>query len=286
MSGLIMNTRTIAATLREQVKRDVTDFKQKSGITPSLVLIGVGEDPTVYDYIKAVIRQAMQVGIRAYAQLLPPDISLAEMRQHLEEFNQNPAIQGISLQSPLPKHLPMSEVASFLRPEKDVEGLHPLNIGAVFSGSPLLVSPPATSTMKLLSLYSIKPAGRHVVIIGRNLIIGKPLSILLTDANATVTVCHSQTQNLTAFTRQAEIVVVAVQQPNFLTPDMVRPGAVVIDYGINYVNGQIVGDVNYADVQRVEGAITPMPGGTGPLTVIALLQNVLQAAQLQQDINS
>lgn len=285
MSALIMNTRTIAATLREQVKKDIAEFKQKTGVTPGLVIVGVGEDPTIYDYIKAVIRQAMQVGIRAYAQLLPIDITLEEVRQHLEEFNQNPAIQAISLQAPLPKHLPMSEVGAIMRPEKDAEGLHPLNLGAALSGSPLLVSPPATSAMKLLSLYSIKPAGRHVVILGRNLIIGKPLSILLTAANATVTVCHSQTQGLTNFTRQAEIVVTAVQQPNFLTSDMVRSGAVVIDYGINYVNGQIVGDVNFNDVQRVAGAITPMPSGTGPITVIALLQNVLQAAKLQQGIS-
>lgn len=279
-----MNTRTIAATMRDQIKKEIRDFRQNSGPIPSLVLLSVGEDPSIYDYIKVVIRQATQVGIRAYAQILPYDVTLDEIRQYIQELNQNPHIQAISLQSPLPKHLPMAEVAAFIQPEKDVEGLHPHNVGSAFNGKTLLVSPPATSTLKLLSLYSIIPAGRHVVIVGRNLIIGKPLMTLLTAANATVTLCHSQTQNLINFTRQAEILIVAVQHPNFVSAEMVRPGAIVIDYGINYVNGQVVGDVNYEEVRRVAGAITPMPGGTGPLTVIALLQNVLQAAQLQHNI--
>lgn len=281
MPALIMNTRTIAATMRDQVKKDVLEFKQSSGITPGLVLLSVGEDPTVYDYIRAVIRQAAQIGLRAYAQILPQDITLAEFRHYVDELNQNPSINAISLQVPLPKQLPVAEVSTFIKPEKDAEGLHPLNVGSAFNGKPLLVSPPAVSTTKLLSLYSIKPAGRHVVIVGRNLIIGKPLVTLLTAADATVTLCHSQTQNLVSFTRQAEIVVVAVQHPRFLTSEMIRPGAVVIDYGINYVGGQIVGDVDFEEVKRVAGAITPMPSGTGPLTVIALLQNVLLAAQLQ-----
>ena len=193
MSSLVMQTRTIAATLREQLKAEVGDFKMNTEVTPGLVLVSASEDPAIYDYIKVVTRQCVQVGIRAYANILPPDISRGEMQQHIEELNHNPNINAISMQLPLPEQLPTAEVISFLKPEKDVEGLHALNVGSAFNGQSMLVSPPAQSTMKLLSLYSIKPAGRHVVILGRNLIIGKPLVNLLTTANATVTLCHSQT---------------------------------------------------------------------------------------------
>jgi methylenetetrahydrofolate dehydrogenase (NADP+)/methenyltetrahydrofolate cyclohydrolase len=290
MPSIIMDTRTTAATMREQIKSDVAEFKKARGFTPSLVLVSVGEDPAIYDYIRVVTRNATQVGIRSYANILPGDISPAELREHLTILNQDKRIQAISLQTPLPAQLNLLEVSKWLDPLKDVEGLHPLNAGYVTEGRAMLAPPPALGAMKLLSLYNFNPAGRIAVVIGRNAIIGKPIAAMLTTANATVTICHRQTPYLGHFSRQADLLVVGAQQPGLVTGEMIKPGAVVIDFGINYV-GQagadgkraVVGDVEFSAAQRIASAITPMPGGTGPLTVIALLQNVLKAANFQLD---
>lgn len=285
MPSIIMDTRTTAATMREQVKSDVAEFKEKSGVTPSLVIVSVGEDASIYDYIRVVTRNATQVGIRAYAHILPGDIDPAELKEHLTSLNQDRRIQAISLQTPLPAQLNLREVATWLDPYKDVEGLHPLNAGYVTDGTPLLAPPPALGAMKLLSLYNINPSGRIAVVVGRNAIIGKPIAAMLTAADATVIVCHRQTPYLGHFTRQADLLVVGAQQPGLITGEMIKPGAVVIDFGINYAGQagtdgkrRVVGDVDFATAQRIASAITPMPGGTGPLTVIALLQNTLKAA--------
>ncbi len=292
MPGLIMNTRTIAVALRQQLKSDVADFKQKYNYTPSLLIVSVGEDPAIYDYIRVVTRNAINIGIRAYAHILPADVSPAEMQEHLADLNQDKRVNAISLQTPLPAHLELHETASWLDPRKDVEGLHPLNAGYVTEGKPLLAPPPALGAMKLLTLYNINPAGRIAVVVGRNAIIGKPIAAMLMAADATVTVCHRQTPQLAQFTRQADLLVVGAQQPGLISGEMIKPGAVVIDFGINYSgptspdgSGKrgVVGDVDFEGAKRVAGAITPMPGGTGPLTVIALLQNTLKATILQQE---
>lgn len=281
MPAILMDTRTTAAAMREQIKTTVEAFQASGAPQPAVVLLAVSEDTSIYDYIKVVTRNAAQVGIRAYAHILPATIDAAELQNHIAELNANPLIHGISLQTPLPAHLPLALVSSFIHPEKDVEGLHPTNIGRYLLGEPTLVPPPALSGMKLLSLYSIDPASRHAVIVGRNPLIGKPLANLLTNANATVTLCHSKTQRLATFTRAADILITAVQQPHFITGEMVRPGSVVIDFGMNYVKSKVVGDVDVASVQPIVGAVTPMPSGTGPITVIHLLLNVVQAAQQQ-----
>lgn len=288
MPSIIMDTRTTAATLRGQVKNDVADFKQREGFTPSLVIVSVGEDAAIYDYIRVVTRNATQVGVRAYAHILPADIDPAELKEHLTGLNQDSRVHAISLQTPLPAHLNLREVATWLDPYKDVEGLHPLNAGYVTEGMPLLAPPPALGAMKLLSLYNINPAGRLAVVVGRNAIIGKPIAAMLTAANATVIVCHRQTPYLGHFSRQADILVVGAQQPELINGEMIKPGAVVVDFGINYVGQagadgkrRVVGDVDFDTAQRIASAITPMPGGTGPLTVIALLQNTLKAATLK-----
>jgi methylenetetrahydrofolate dehydrogenase (NADP+)/methenyltetrahydrofolate cyclohydrolase len=278
MAAILMDTRSTAAAMRLQVKAAAETLRQEAGQQPTLVLVAVGEDASIYDYIRVVTRTAAQVGIRAFAHILPSDIGLEEFGQHIAELNRNPQIHAISLQTPLPDHLPLDLVSGFLDPAKDVEGFHPANIGQYVLGQSALVPPPALSGMKLLSLYSINPEGRHVVIVGRNPVIGKPLANLLTNADATVTLCHSKTHRLTTFTKAADILIVAVQRPHFFSAEMVRAGSVVIDFGINYVKGKVLGDVDTASVQVVAGAITPMPSGTGPLTVIHLLQNVVQAA--------
>jgi methylenetetrahydrofolate dehydrogenase (NADP+) / methenyltetrahydrofolate cyclohydrolase len=285
MPAVVLETRAHANSLRDQLSIEVAKFKQKHSLTPSLVIVAIGEDTATYDYIKVVTRNAVKVGIKAYANLLPADISKEELKAHLEELSNRENIQAISLQTPLPKEMALTDIGKAINPLKDVEGFSPMNNGSSFMGQPLLLPPPALGGMKLLSLYNINPAKRHAVVVGRNLIIGKPMSLLLTEANATVTVCHSQTANLAYFTRQADILVVATQQAGLINAEMIKPGAVVVDFGINYVNGRVTGDVDFARVKQVAGAITPMPGGTGPLTVISLLGNVLKAAQLQTGVS-
>ena len=291
MPGMILDTRTIAATLREQLKNEVAAYKTSAKQTPNLVIMCVGDDTAIYDYIRVVTRQAHVVGLRAQAHILPGDTSLTELSEHLAELNANPQVQAISLQTPLPPHLNVMEVAAQIDPAKDVEGLHPRNAGQVQYDGPYLAPPPALGAMKLLSLYSINPAGRYAVVVGRNPVIGKPLATLLTEANATVTICHRQTPHLSAFTRIADLLIVAAQTPGLISGDMLKPGAVVLDFGINYGKGnrhagQITGDVSFENARQVAGAITPMPGGTGPMTVIALLQNVLKAAKMQSQAKS
>ncbi len=286
MPGLILDTRTIARTIRDQLKAEIAAFRQSYTVTPSVVVVCVGDDTSIYDYIRVITRQAHLVGLRALAHILPADTSLEELKSHLEELNHNPNIHAISLQTPLPPHLNVLEVANLIAPAKDVEGLNAQNSGNISLNDARLVAPPALGAMKLLSLYSINPAGRYAVVVGRTPIIGKPLAALLTEANATVTICHRQTSHLSAFTRVADIVVVAVQHPGLITGEMLKPGAVVLDFGINYQGGsgrtnQIVGDVDFESARQVAAAITPMPGGTGPMTVVSLLQNVLKAAKLQ-----
>jgi len=279
-----MDTRSIAATLRQHIQQDVMSFTRQYNQTPGLVLIGFGEDQPTIDIARIVGRNAPQVGIRATTLLVAANIKPGELRRQIEQLNADPAVHAISLQLPMPKHLEPEEVASWIAVEKEVEGEHPLHQGRAYLGKPSMAAPPALSAMRLLSLYNINPAGRHVVIIGRNMMIGRPLASLMIKADATVSLCHSQTRNLQAHTRQAEILVTAAGQPELITADMVRPGAVVIDYGINYVSkAQIVGDVDFESVSNVAGAITPMPGGTGPLTVICLMENILKAARLQQN---
>lgn len=282
MPAMIMETRSMASNLLQQVQQEVTTFNRQSNQAPSLVVLGFGEDQSTIDFVRILGRNAPRAGIRITTLLVASNIKLAEIRRQIEFLNNDPTVHAIALQLPLPKHLEVEEVASFINPDKDVEGLHPIHAGRLLMGKPAMVPPPALSTMKLMAMYNINPAGRHVVIVGRNFEIGRPLHSLLTGVNATVTLCHSFTQNLQSHTRQAEILITAAGQPGLITADMIRPGALIIDYGINYLNkSQVVGDVDFDNVINLAGAITPMPGGIGPLTVICLLENVLKAARLQ-----
>jgi methylenetetrahydrofolate dehydrogenase (NADP+)/methenyltetrahydrofolate cyclohydrolase len=279
---MIMETRSIASNLLQHLQQDVTAFSRQYNQTPGLVLLGFGEDQSTIDFVRILGRNAPRAGMRITTMLLASNVKLAELRRQIEFLNNDPTVHAIALQLPLPEHLDVEEVASLIKLEKDVEGLHPTHAGRLLMGKPAMVAPPATSTLKLLDLYNINPAGRHVVIVGRSFEIGRPLHSLLTGANATVTLCHSATQNLQAHIRQAEILITAAGQPGLITAEMIRPGALIIDYGINYLNkARLVGDVDFDNVVKVAGAITPMPGGIGPLTVICLLENVLKAAHQQ-----
>ena len=206
-------------------------------------------------------------------------------QQELEEtvirLNQDASVHGILVQLPLPKHLDEASVLRLIDPDKDVDGFHAMNSGRLMNGQPGFVPCTPLGVMKLLESYDIDPCGKHAVVIGRSNIVGKPMAMLLLAANATVTVCHSRTQNLAEITRQADILVAAVGRANFVTADMVKPGAAVFDVGINRVDGQIVGDVDYDAVSEVAGYITPVPGGVGQMTIAMLLANTLDAAAKQ-----
>ncbi len=285
MPALIMETRSLANNLLQNIQQDVSAFSRQYNQSPGLVVLGFSEDQSTIDFIRILGRNAPRVGVRITSVLVASNITASELKRQIEMLNQDPMVHAIALQLPLPKHLDVQEIAGYIALEKDVEGLHPIHAGHLLMSNSTMVAPPAMSTMKLLEMYSINPAGRHVVIVGRNLEIGRPLSSLLTRADATVTLCHSQTSNLSYHTRQAEILITAVGQPGLITVDMIRPGALIVDYGINYLNrSRVVGDVDFERAVEVAGAITPMPGGIGPLTVICLMENVLKAARAQQNL--
>jgi len=280
VTAVIMDMRTIANNLRQHLRQNVSTFIRQFNQTPGLVVMAMCDDRATIDNIRSLSNVATDAGIHFSAQLFPNNVKIHELRKYIEQHNQDTSIHAISLQLPLPKHLNVDEVASFISPEKDVEGLHPTNMGHLLMGKPNLVPSSALSAIKLLGLYNINPASRHAVIVGRSLEVGRPLACLLTKADATVTLCHTQTNNLLAHTRQAEILIVAVGEPGLIKAEMIRPGAVVIDYGLNYMSrDKVTGDVEFERSLAVAGAITPVPGGIGPLTNICLLENVLKAAR-------
>jgi methylenetetrahydrofolate dehydrogenase (NADP+) / methenyltetrahydrofolate cyclohydrolase len=282
VTAVIMDTRPIAATLRNRLRQDVIAFNRQYNQTPGLVMLGSCEDQATVDYVRMVGRVALELNLRYTAQLFPSHSKASELRRFIQQHNQDPSVHAISLQLPLPPHLDLEEIASFISVEKDVEGLHPTNMGRTLLGKPFLAPPSALGATKLMALYNINPTGRHVVIVGRSPETARPLACMLTKADATVTLCHSLTHHLLAHTRQAEILITVAGQPGLIKAEMVRPGAVVLDYGMNYSSkAQLVGDVAFEQVLEVAAAVTPMPGGTGPLTTICLMENVLKAARFQ-----
>jgi methylenetetrahydrofolate dehydrogenase (NADP+) / methenyltetrahydrofolate cyclohydrolase len=210
MAAIIIDTRSIASTLRQQIQQDAASFSRQYKQTPGLAIIGYAEDRATIDIMRIVGKQAPELGIRVVSHLIAGNIKTDEFRRLIEQLNHDPTVHAISLQSPYPKHLDFEEISSFIAPEKDVEGTHPLNQGRAFMGKTTLIAPPALAVMKILGLYNITPAGRNVVIVGRNLFIGKPLFNLMLKADATVNICHSLTRNLASHTKQAEILITCV----------------------------------------------------------------------------
>jgi len=252
-----------------------------SGLHPRLATIIVGEDPASQMYVRMKHKACDQVGIGSVGIVLPGDVSTEKLLEEVDRLNQDPTVNGILVQLPLPRHIDTEEVIARVSPDKDVDGYHPFNMGLLFSGKPRFVSCTPQGIMTLLAEYQIKPEGLKAVVVGRSVDVGRPMSALLTNANATVTVCHSRTKNIREECRQADILVSAVGKAHFITADMVKPGAVVIDVGINQLNGKLVGDVEFEGVKEVASAITPVPGGVGPMTIATLMENTFRAAQEQ-----
>ena len=277
MAATLIDGRAVAKALKEEIAQR-TQAMIAQGVTPHLAVVLVGEDPTSQVYVRNKENGCIKAGIRSTVIRLEEDCTQQELEETVKRLNADASVDGILVQLPLPKHLNEASVLRLIDPDKDVDGFHAMNSGRLMNGQPGFVPCTPLGVMKLLEAYGIDPAGKHAVVIGRSNIVGKPMAMLLLRANATVTICHSRTQNLADITRQADILVAAVGRANFVTADMVKAGAAVIDVGINRVDGKIVGDVDFDAVSGVAGYITPVPGGVGQMTIAMLLANTLDAA--------
>lgn len=277
-----LDGRVLSQEIRAQVGQRVSVFRDKRGIQPGLAIVQVGHDPASNWYVRQIRRAAERVGIRCDLQKLNADTTQDTLESALRLLALDSATHGVMLQLPLPAPLDSRSAINMLDPRKDVDGVHPLNAGSLFqdSGAYLTPATPAGG-MALLERAGVPIAGANAVVVGRSTIVGRPMAMLLLHRNATVTLCHSRTRDLAAQTRRADILTVAVGRPGIITGEMVKPGAVVIDFGVNVVDGTLLGDVNAETVEDVAGWLTPVPGGTGPMTTAMLLQNTISAAEQQ-----
>ncbi len=277
MAAQVIDGRAVAKAFKEEIALRTQEMIQK-GVTPHLAVVLVGENPASQVYVRNKENGCIKAGIRSTVIRMEESCTQQALEETVIRLNQDESVHGILVQLPLPKHLDEASVLRLIDPDKDVDGFHAMNSGRLMNGQPGFVPCTPLGVMKLLESYGIDPCGKHAVVIGRSNIVGKPMAMLLLGANATVTVCHSRTQNLSEIARQADILVAAVGRANFVTADMIKPGATVIDVGINRVDGKIVGDVDYEAVAGVAGYITPVPGGVGQMTIAMLLANTLDAA--------
>ncbi len=285
MSAKILDGNQLSQTMRGELAGTVAEFVRQTGVRPGLAAVLVGENHPGQLYVRNKRKRCEEVGIASWLHELPSGASLAEMLALIDRLNADPAVHGILVQLPLPKGLDEAAVVDAVAPLKDVDGFGPVSLGLLAAGRPRFLACTPLGVLKLLERNGIAVAGKHVVIVGRSNIVGRPLSLMLSlkGTDATVTVCHSRSGDWGAYTRQADIVVMAIGQADALTADKVRPGAVVIDVGMNRrPDGKTwTGDVDFPAVSQVAGAITPVPGGVGPMTITMLLHNTLQAARLQ-----
>jgi len=282
MTAIRIDGNVLAAKVRDRIAADVTALKAR-GITPGLAVVLVGEDPASQVYVRNKVAGCAKVGMHSVMHKMPASTTEAELLAVIDALNKDASIHGILVQLPLPKHITEKKVLEAVAAHKDVDGFHVENVGALMIGEPRFVSCTPAGCMEMLKDIGLEDLrGKHAVVVGRSNIVGKPMAMLLLHANATVTICHSGTADLAAQCRQADILVAAVGKPRFVKADMVKPGAVVIDVGINRLpeaeGGKLVGDVDFDSVNEVAGYLTPVPGGVGPMTITMLLQNTLVAA--------
>ncbi len=281
----IIDGKFVSAKIREQISQDVSEFTKKYGYAPGLAVVVVGSDPASAVYVRNKHRACLDVGITSYQIALPEQTDEQTLLNKIDELNNDKNVHGILVQLPLPKHINEEKIIERISPIKDVDAFHPANVGRIMIGKYSFLPCTPAGIIALLDYYKVEIEGKRCVVVGRSNIVGKPMSLLLLEKNGTVTVCHSRTKNLGDITREADILVVAIGKPNFLTADMVKEGAVVIDVGINRLaDGKLAGDVQYDEVEKIASMITPVPGGVGPMTITMLLKNTLAAAKMQ--INS
>jgi methylenetetrahydrofolate dehydrogenase (NADP+) / methenyltetrahydrofolate cyclohydrolase len=274
---MILDGKVLADRRLELLKEDI----QEQGLCPTLATVLVGEDPASALYVMMKHRACDQVGIHSLNVQLPKEATTRDLLDRLKMLNEDIDIDGILVQLPLPPQIDTHRVIEAVFPEKDVDGFHPSNMGRLISGLPGLKPCTPKGIMTLLKEYKIRTSGAHAVVIGRSVDVGKPMALMLLLADATVTVCHSKTSNLSEITKTADILISAAGKAHTVTADMVKPGATVIDVGTNQVNGKLCGDVDFDEVNKIAGAITPVPGGIGPMTIVTLMENTVNATHLR-----
>ncbi|MDF2713663.1 MAG: folD [Paenibacillus sp.] len=278
MTQHIINGKQLVGDIRGKIKEDV-DVLAAEGFRPGLAVVLVGEDPASAVYVRNKAKACEQVGIYSEVHRLPAETSQSELLELVDKLNRATNIHGILVQLPLPNHISEDAVIDAIAVEKDVDGFHPINVGNLSIGKPSLLPCTPAGVIEIIKRTGTVISGKRAVVIGRSNIVGKPVSMLLLRENATVTICHSRTENMKELCREADILVVAIGKPKFVTKEFVKPGAVVIDVGINRLDdGKLAGDVDFDDVVDIAGPITPVPGVVGPMTITMLLQNTLQAA--------
>jgi methylenetetrahydrofolate dehydrogenase (NADP+)/methenyltetrahydrofolate cyclohydrolase len=291
----ILSGKELAEKMRQEMKNEAAELKNKHDLVPSLAVVLVGDDPASISYVKGKEKACADVGINVHKHKFDADYPEESLLKLINDMNHDPMIHGILVQLPLPRHINEEKVLYAIDPEKDVDGFHPINVGRLMIGAPGYVPGTPHGIQQLLLRNGIEIAGKHVVIVGRSNIVGKPLALLLvqkkTGANATVTICHTGTKNMSEITKLADILVVAAGRAHTVNADMVRKGAVVIDVGVNRVEDstkksgyRLIGDVEFEAVSAKASAISPVPGGVGPMTITMLLHNVIQAAKTQKGI--
>lgn len=280
---MIIDGKEIAVKIEQDIRIQVGSLKKKL-ISPSFALVQIGEEKASESYAKNITKKANLLDIYVEHHKLPAEISEEEAISSIKMLNGRHDIHGILVELPLPPHMSKNRILESISPEKDIDGFHPVNMGRLLEGNAIFI--PATAQAILETVKSILPniEGRHTVVIGRSIIVGKPTALLFLQENATVTICHSKTKNLPAIAQQADILIVSTGRPMFVGRTFVKPGAIVIDVGINKINGKIVGDVNFDEVCDIAGWLTPVPGGIGILTTLMLLRNVVKAAKLQNSL--
>jgi methylenetetrahydrofolate dehydrogenase (NADP+) / methenyltetrahydrofolate cyclohydrolase len=279
-SAKILDGKALSVKIQSELSQQVKQKQSQFGRPPGLAVLMVGDNPASAAYVRGKEKACSHVGIASFGQHFPTETSQEELAAAIDTLNQDEQVDGILVQLPLPEHLDAIALLHQILPDKDADGLHPVNLGHLVRGEVGLRSCTPAGVMRLLAEYQISVAGKQAVVIGRSILVGKPLALMLLEANATVTVAHSQSHDLTSITKNADILIPAIGRPEFITADMIKPGAIVVDVGINRItdaNGKnrLVGDVDFESAARVAEYITPVPGGIGPMTVAMLLQNTV-----------
>jgi methylenetetrahydrofolate dehydrogenase (NADP+)/methenyltetrahydrofolate cyclohydrolase len=289
MTAMILNGSELAKSMRAEIETEIYDFVQKYGYKPTAAIVRAGDDPASVSYGNALEKAFAGRGLGFQLHTLPANATQAEIVALVTKLNKDTAIHGIMIQEPLPKGIDEAAVKDALSPAKDIDGVHPVNTGRLAQAAPVgrppMVGPffaPATPSggMEILKRQGVKLAGKHAVVVGRSNIVGKPMAFLLLRENASVTLCHSQTDDLPGMCRTADILCAAVGKAKMIKGDWIKPGAVVVDFGVNFIGDKMVGDVDFDEAVEVAGMITPVPGGTGPMTNIMLMKNVIGAAKI------
>jgi len=275
MTAMLLDGKALAQKVRNRLKARIADLKKKTGEAPGLAYLVVDNDPVSAHYVAGKTRACEEVGVKSFVYPYPADMSERALLERIDELDIRPDVHGMLVQLPLPPQINVHAVLEHINPDKDADGFHPYNRGHLFSASPSIAPCTPKGIMLLLKENGIEVAGKRVVILGRSLVVGRPLSMLMLGADATVTICHRKTRNLPEITRSAEILVAAIGQPRFVTAEHVSPGAVVVDVGINVVDGKLTGDVDFDAVSEIASAISPVPGGVGPMTVAMLIDNTV-----------